>query len=82
LAADFDGPSAMLDALSYLKAARAIGAPAALEVSRSGIGAQVWIFFVLASSLRKRAPGYTSLGFPDPRTMRHQPPSSACPSAV
>jgi superfamily II DNA or RNA helicase len=29
---------------------------------------------VLASSLRKRAPGYTSLGFPDPRTMRHQPP--------
>lgn len=27
---------------------------------------------VLASSLRKRAPGYTSLGFPDPRTARHQ----------
>ncbi|MDN5914817.1 MAG: DEAD/DEAH box helicase family protein, partial [Pseudonocardia sp.] len=45
LAADFDGGSAMLDALSYLKAARAIGVPAALEVSRSGIGAHVWIFF-------------------------------------
>lgn len=45
LAADFDGPSAMLDALAYLKAARAIGVPAALEVSRSGIGAHVWIFF-------------------------------------
>ena len=45
LAADFDGPAAMLDALTYLKAARAIGAPAALEVSRSGIGAHVWIFF-------------------------------------
>jgi len=30
---------------------------------------------VLASSLRKRAPGYTSLGFPDPRTTRHHPPS-------
>src|SRR5919206_1141669 len=45
LAADFDGPAAMLDALSYVKAARAIGAPAALEVSRSGIGAHVWIFF-------------------------------------
>jgi superfamily II DNA or RNA helicase len=45
LAADFDGPSAMLDALAYLKAARAVGAPAALEVSRSGIGAHVWIFF-------------------------------------
>jgi len=45
LAADFDGASAMLDALSYLKAARGVGAPAALEVSRSGIGAHVWIFF-------------------------------------
>jgi superfamily II DNA or RNA helicase len=45
LAADFDGPAAILDALAYLKAARAVGAPAALEVSRSGIGAHVWIFF-------------------------------------
>src|SRR3954453_7403605 len=45
LAADFDGPAAMLDALTYLKAARAISVPAALEVSRSGIGAHVWIFF-------------------------------------
>jgi superfamily II DNA or RNA helicase len=45
LAADFDGPAAMLDALAYLKAARAVGAPAAVEVSRSGIGAHVWIFF-------------------------------------
>ncbi|MFT3872403.1 MAG: DEAD/DEAH box helicase family protein [Nocardioides sp.] len=45
LAADFDGQAAVLDALAYLKAARAVGAPAALEVSRSGIGAHVWIFF-------------------------------------
>ncbi|MGI8681143.1 MAG: TOTE conflict system archaeo-eukaryotic primase domain-containing protein [Mycobacteriales bacterium] len=45
LAADFDGPAAMLDALAYLKAARAAGAPAALEVSRSGLGAHVWLFF-------------------------------------
>jgi len=45
LAADFDGQAAMLDALAYLKAARAIGAPAALEISRSGVGAHVWIFF-------------------------------------
>lgn len=45
LAADFDGSAAMLDALAYLKAARAVGAPAALEVSRSGVGAHVWIFF-------------------------------------
>jgi superfamily II DNA or RNA helicase len=45
LAADFDGPAAMLDALAYLKAARAVGGPAALEISRSGVGAHVWIFF-------------------------------------
>jgi len=45
LAADFDGPTAMLDALAYLKAARAAGAPAALEVSRSGTGAHAWLFF-------------------------------------
>jgi hypothetical protein len=45
LAADFDGPSAMLDALAYLKAARGAGAPAALEVSRSGTGTQAWLFF-------------------------------------
>lgn len=45
LAADFDGPAAMLDALAYLKVARAVGAPVALEVSRSGVGAHVWLFF-------------------------------------
>ena len=56
LAADFDGPAAMLDALAYLKAARSVGAPAALEISRSGIGAHVWIFFtdaVLAATARQ-----------------------------
>lgn len=45
LATDFDGPAAMLDALAYVKAARAGGAPTALEVSRSGLGAHVWLFF-------------------------------------
>src|SRR6266851_3854932 len=45
LAADFDGTAAMLDALNYIKAARALGVPAGLEVSRSGTGAHVWIFF-------------------------------------
>src|SRR3954454_9351250 len=35
----------MLDALAYLKAARAAAAPAALEDSHSGQGAHVWIFF-------------------------------------
>ncbi len=45
LAADFDGPAAMLDALNYAKVTRALGIPAALEVSRSGTGAHAWIFF-------------------------------------
>ena len=60
LAADFDGGTAMLDALAYLKAARAVGAPAALEVSRSGVGAHVWIFFtgpVAAAAARQLGTG-------------------------
>ena len=48
LAADFDGPDALIDALMYLKAARALGVPAALEVSRSGVGAHAWVFFAAA----------------------------------
>jgi superfamily II DNA or RNA helicase len=47
LAADFDGHTAMLDALAYLKAARTWSVPAALEVSRSGIGAHAWVFFAV-----------------------------------
>lgn len=50
LAADFDGGAAMLDALAYVKAARAVAVPAALEVSRSGVGAHVWVFFTQALS--------------------------------
>jgi hypothetical protein len=71
LAADFDGQAAMLDALAYLKAARAVGAPAALEVSRSGIGAHVWIFSSPTPSQQ-------------PRRARSGPPSSAkrSPSAA
>jgi hypothetical protein len=45
LACDFDGPGALLDALAYTKAARATDVPTALEISRSGAGAHVWIFF-------------------------------------
>lgn len=48
--ADFDKDTAMLDALAYLKAARAKNIPAALEVSQSGRGAHVWIFFAQATS--------------------------------
>ena len=40
----------MLDALAYMKAARSYQIPAALEVSQSGRGAHVWIFFVQATS--------------------------------
>jgi hypothetical protein len=54
LAADFDGAAAMLDALAYLKAARATSVPAGLEVSRSGLGAHVWVFF--ASRFRRTWP--------------------------
>lgn len=60
VAADFDGPAALLDALSYIKAARALGAPAALEVSRSGVGAHVWTSFtgaVPAGTARRLAMG-------------------------
>ncbi len=48
IAADFDGAAAMLDALAYVKAARYRGIPAALEISQSGRGAHVWIFFANA----------------------------------
>jgi superfamily II DNA or RNA helicase len=43
--ADFDGATAMLDALAYVKAARASAVPAALEISQSGRGAHAWVFF-------------------------------------
>jgi len=45
LAADFDGQDALTDALMYVKAGRAFGVPVTLEVSRSGVGLHVWVFF-------------------------------------
>jgi hypothetical protein len=36
---------------------------------------------VLASSLAKRARGYTSLGFPDPRKLRYTPSADTARSA-
>jgi hypothetical protein len=44
-AADFDGPDALADALMYVKSARPLQVPVALEVSRSGVGAHGWVFF-------------------------------------
>ena len=46
LAADFDGPEVLLDALMYVKAGWAPQVPVALEVSRSGVGAHAWVFFI------------------------------------
>jgi hypothetical protein len=45
LACDFDDGAWALDALAYLDACRSAGVPAALERSRSGNGAHVWILF-------------------------------------
>ena len=55
LACDFDKGTWALDALAYLDACRHNAVPAALERSRSGNGAHVWIFFespVAASAAR------------------------------
>lgn len=60
VAADFDGAAALLDALAYTKAARYFQIPAALEISQSGRGAHVWIFFtaeVQAADARAMASG-------------------------
>ena len=56
LVSDFDGPMALLDALAYTKAARSFDVPTALEVSRSGSGSHVWMFFadaVAATTARR-----------------------------
>ena len=56
LAADFDKATWRRDAGAYLDACHAKGVPAALERSRSGNGAHVWIFFAepLPASLARR----------------------------
>jgi hypothetical protein len=41
LVADFDGATAMLDALAYVKTAAAGGVSTGLEISQSGRGAHV-----------------------------------------
>jgi hypothetical protein len=45
LAADFDKESWAADAMAMVETCKAKGVPAALERSRSGNGAHVWIFF-------------------------------------
>jgi superfamily II DNA or RNA helicase len=45
LAVDFDDADWREDALAFLSSCRELDVPAALEISRSGNGAHVWIFF-------------------------------------
>jgi superfamily II DNA or RNA helicase len=56
LACDFDGRSWALDALAFLEVCGQRGVPAALERSRSGEGAHVWIFFAasVAATVARR----------------------------
>jgi superfamily II DNA or RNA helicase len=52
LAVDFDGEEWREDARAFAKSCRELGVPIALEISRSGNGAHVWIFFAAPVSAR------------------------------
>lgn len=52
LAADFDEAEWREDAGAFVQSCRELGVPAALEVSRSGEGAHVWVFFASRVSAR------------------------------
>ncbi|MEI6387563.1 MAG: DEAD/DEAH box helicase family protein [Spirochaetota bacterium] len=52
LAADFDEADWKGDALAFVISCREFGIPAGLEISRSGSGAHVWIFFRTAIPAR------------------------------
>lgn len=45
LAVDFDERDWREDARAFLRSCEALGVPAALEISRSGQGAHIWVFF-------------------------------------
>lgn len=45
LAVDFDGADWRADARAFIQSCRQLGAPAVLEISRSGNGAHAWLFF-------------------------------------
>lgn len=71
LAVDFDKQSWTEDAAAFLETCRRMSIPAALERSRSGNGAHVWVFFseaVPASSARKLG----SLLLTETMSCRHQ----------
>lgn len=52
LAADFDGTEWREDVHAFAKSCRELGIPIAIEISRSGNGAHVWIFFAVSVSAR------------------------------
>ncbi|MBS0357725.1 MAG: DEAD/DEAH box helicase [Proteobacteria bacterium] len=52
LAVDFDETTWREDALAFLQSCREFEIPAYLEISRSGSGAHIWIFFVNAISAK------------------------------
>lgn len=52
LAVDFDEAEWREDAQAFYQSCRELGVPAAIEISRSGNGAHVWIFFASKASAR------------------------------
>lgn len=52
LAVDFDEKVWRDDALAFIDSCKTLGVPAALEISRSGNGAHVWVFFSQKVSAR------------------------------
>jgi superfamily II DNA or RNA helicase len=52
LAVDFDEAEWREDARAFMHSCAEVGVPAALEISRSGAGAHVWIFFAAKVSAR------------------------------
>ncbi|TMH37792.1 MAG: hypothetical protein E6H66_01390 [Betaproteobacteria bacterium] len=58
IAADFDGSTWHADAMAYAASCRELSIPAYIEISRSGDGAHIWIFFdspIAASQARQLA---------------------------
>jgi superfamily II DNA or RNA helicase len=53
LAVDFDEADWRDDALAFMQSCRELGVSAAIEISRSGAGAHVWIFFIEAMPARE-----------------------------
>ncbi|MDP3744914.1 MAG: hypothetical protein Q8Q76_11335 [Methylotenera sp.] len=73
LAADFDGDHWQEDATAFTRTAKQNGIHANLEISRSGDGAHVWIFFiqpVLAATARRLGSALITLTCDNERLLR------------